>query len=427
MNGLKSVEDLQGLQDWFMLNNVGNIDLYIIAIILVLAMLTVLLVKKIKVPIVVGYVFLGIILSSSVIKQIPFLTNGVKDWYAFSIETFDYVPDLALAFIAFTIGSELSIKILKSLGKKIIFIVIFESMGAFIIVLLALLAIGQPFYLAIILGAIASATAPAATVMVLKEYNAQGPLTSTLLAVVGIDDAFALTLFSFAEPISLTKIAGNGQLSFINSFLEPLLEISGAILLGGIIGYISIKFIIRYEEMIYKVLILIATVLGTAGLAVSLDISPLISNMAVGFSYRNFATKNPGVAEYMEVFTIPLYAMFFILAGTKIRIAAVTSIGFLLIAVIYILSRMVGKVGGASLGAQLANAEPKIKKYIGMGLISQVGVAVALAYTVQKDYAAFPEVGLLVFNILLFTTAITEVVGPFMTRFAVIQSGESRL
>lgn len=98
MNGLKSVEDLQGLQDWFMLNNVGNIDLYIIAILLVLAMLTVLLVKRIKVPIVVGYVFLGIILSSSVKKQIPFLANGVKDWYAFSIETFDYVPDLALAY-----------------------------------------------------------------------------------------------------------------------------------------------------------------------------------------------------------------------------------------------------------------------------------------------------------------------------------------
>ncbi|QTL98098.1 cation:proton antiporter [Iocasia frigidifontis] len=425
MGSLKSVEDLQGLQDWFVLNGVSDIDLYIIALLIFLAMLIVLLVKKMHIPIVVGYVFLGMLLSVSVVNCLPFLSAEVKRWYAFSVETFDYIPDLALAFIAFTIGSELSIKILKNLGKKIILIVFFESIGAFLLVFLALLAIGQPFYLAIILGAIASATAPAATVMVLKEYNAQGSLTSTLLAVVGIDDALALTLFSFAEPISLIKISGTGSLSLSNAFFIPLCEVLVSVLLGGIIGFISIKLIVKYEDKTKKILILAATVIGTSAISVIWGISPLISNMAVGFSYRNFVDKNPGIAEYLEVFTIPLYAMFFILAGTKIRIMAVSSIGFLIMALVYTLARMIGKVGGASLGAYLADAEPKIKKYIGMGLLSQVGVAVALAYTVQKDYAAFPKIGLMVFNILLFTTALTEVIGPLMTKYAVIHSGEA--
>lgn len=426
MENLESVKDLQGLQDWFLYNQVSEIDLFVIAILIFFAMLVVMLVKRIKVPIVVGYVFLGMLFSSSFVHLIPYLSDISKSWYSFSIETFNYVPDIALSFIAFTIGSELSIKILKKLGKKIFLITIFESGGAFIIVTLALLAIGQPFYLAIILGAIASATAPAATVMVLKEYKAKGILTSTLLAVVGIDDAFALAIFSFAEPISLINASGTGELSFINAFLTPLAEVIGAVLIGLTIGYLSVRSIVKIEDVTKKVLLFVSSVIVASALSVFLDISPLITNMAVGFSYRNFTPKNPGVADYIEIITIPLYAMFFILAGTKIRLMAITSLSFLIIALIYTLARMIGKYSGASLGAYLSNAEPVVKKYIGMGLLSQVGVAVALAYTVQKDYAAFPKIGLLVFNILLFTTAITEVVGPLMTKYAILHSGEGK-
>ncbi|OCL27194.1 sodium:proton exchanger [Orenia metallireducens] len=421
---LKSVETLHELKQWLLLNQASNKELYIVGLLIVFALFVVLLTKRYRVPIVVGYVFLGILFSVSIIEQLPFLPDEIKEWYGYSVESFDYVADLALAFIAFTIGSELSIRILKSLGKKIALIVVFEAVGAFLLVTGAMLAFGQPFYLALILGSIASATAPAATVMVLKEYNAEGNLTSTLLAVIGIDDAVALAIFSFAEPISLIKASGSGELSIMNAFFEPLLEIVGAIGFGVLLGYISVKFIVKLEDKTKKVLTLVATVIGASATAVALHLSPLITNMCVGFAYRNFAKKNPGVAEDMETMTIPLYAMFFILAGTKIQIMQITKGGFVIIALVYTLSRVIGKVGGASLGAILAKADPEIKKYIGMGLLSQIGVAVALAYTVQRDFVELPEVGTLVFNILLFTTAITEVVGPLATKYAITKAGE---
>ncbi len=421
---LEAVTSLYDLQHWLLINQVSNKSLYVVGILIVFALSVVLLTKRFRVPIVVGYVFLGILFSVSIVKQLPFLSESQKEWYAFTIESFDYVADLALAFIAFTIGSELSIKILRNLGKKIIIIVLLESIGAFAIVIGAMLLIGQPFYLALILGAIASATAPAATVMVLKEYNAEGILTSTLLAVVGIDDAVALTIFSFAEPISLIRALNMGQLSLLNSFFEPLAEVVGAIAVGILIGFFSVRLIITFEDKTKKIITLTATVIGASASAVCFHLSPLITNMAVGFAYRNFTTKNPGIASYMETLTVPLYAMFFMLAGTKIKIMAVTSVSFLIVAIVYTLARIVGKVGGASLGAYLAGADERIKRYIGMGLLSQIGVAVALAYTVQRDFMEVPKVGLMVFNILLFTTAITEVVGPLATKYAITKAGE---
>ncbi|AGB40732.1 Kef-type K+ transport system, membrane component [Halobacteroides halobius DSM 5150] len=423
---LEAVNTLQELQHWLLTNQLSSKSLYIIGFFAVSALLIVLATKKLKVPIVVGYVFVGILFSGSVVKYFPFLSNLQTEWYTLIIENFSYVADVALAFIAFTIGSELSIKILKSLGKKILFIVLLESFGAFTLVTLGLLALGKPFYLALILGAIASATAPAATVMVLQEYNAEGSLTSTLLAVVGIDDAVALTIFSFAEPISLIRAQGTGSLSFTNAFLHPLLEVVGSIVCGLAIGYLSVKLMVNFEDKTKKVLTLTATVLGASSLAVLFELSPLIINMAVGFAYRNFVKKNLGIAEDLETLTIPIYAFFFMLAGTKIRITAVTSTTFLITSLVYTLTRATGKIGGASLGARLGQAEEKVKKYIGLGLLSQIGVAVALAYTVQRDFAAMPKVGLLVFNILLFTTAITEVVGPLAVKYAITKAGEAK-
>ncbi|GAB6137560.1 cation:proton antiporter [Halanaerobaculum tunisiense] len=421
---LESVQTLYELQHWILSNQVSNKALYIIGLFVVLALFIVLVTKKFKIPIVVGYVFLGMLFSVSIIKHLPFLAESQKEWYAFVIEEFNYIPDLALAFIAFTIGSELSIKILKSLGNKIIFIVLLESFGAFTLVMLGMIAIGKPFYLALILGAIASATAPAATVMVLREYNAEGRLTSTLMAVVGVDDAVALTIFSFAEPISLIQALGTGELSFTNAIFHPLFEVVGAVICGLGIGYLSVKMLVGFEDKTKKVLTLVATVLGSSAISVFFQLSPLITNMAVGFAYRNFAQKNIGIAEEIETLTIPLYALFFMLAGTKIKIGAITSAGFLVTAMVYTLTRIIGKVGGASLGAYFAKADDKIKRYVGLGLLSQIGVAVALAYTVQRDFAELPHIGLLVFNVLLFTTAITEIVGPLATKYAIFKAGE---
>lgn len=420
------VEKMEEIEHWFILNSVGDKALYVMGFLIFMSLLVVLLAKRFRVPIVVGYVFLGILLSIDVIKNLPFLTPTQKEWYIFTLDTFEYVSSVALAFIAFTIGSELSVKVLKRLGKSISFIALFEAVGAFLVVTLAVLAYGRPLYLALILGAIASATAPAATVMVLKEYKAEGVLTSMIMAVVGIDDAIALILFSLIEPIAFMQYSGGGNLQITHILGEPLIEIFGSIGMGLIVGYLSQLLITTFDDKTKKILTLVSTIVGASALATVFHLSPLITNMTVGFAYRNFARKNLGISDYMDTITTPLYAMFFILAGTEIRLSGIASISFLSIAFIYLLARVFGKVSGASLGAILGKAPDKVKKYIGFGLLPQSGVAIALAYTVQKDFVAAPKVGLLVFNTLLFTAALTEVFGPFATKYAITKAGEAQ-
>lgn len=419
------IEKLQSIEEWFLLNQVGDKFIYVIGFLIFAAFLVVLLAKKYRVPIVVGYVFLGILLSHDIVNKLTFLTAEQKEWYFFSLGNFEYIANIALAFIAFTIGSELSIKILKRLGKPIIFIALLEATGGFIIVTLAVLAIGQPLYLALILGSIASATAPAATVMVLKEYKAEGILSSMIMAVVGIDDAIALIIFSLMAPIAYIQYSGEGHLALSHIVGEPMIEIFGSILLGLIIGYLSQKLISTFEDDTKKILTLVTTIIGASAMALLLNFSPLITNMTVGFAYRNFARKNLGISNYLDTLTTPLYAMFFILAGTEIRLTSLASTSFLIVAFVYLIARVIGKISGARLGATIGQAPDKVKKYIGLALLPQSGVAIALAYSVQKHFVTAPKVGLLVFNVLLFTAALTEVFGPFATKYAVVKAGEA--
>lgn len=421
------VEQIQSIEEWFLLNHINNKLIYVAAFLIFSALLVVLLTKKFRIPIVVGYVFLGILLSHDIVNTIPFLTAQQKEWYFFSLSNFEYVANIALAFIAFTIGSELSIKILKRMGKPIFFIALLEAVGAFILVTLAVLAIGKPLYLALILGSIASATAPAATVMVLKEYKAEGVLTSMIMAVVGIDDAIALIIFSLMAPVAYIQYSGEGQLALSHILVEPMIEIFGSLIVGLLIGYLSQRLLSTLEDETKKIMTLITTIIGSSAIALLFGLSPLITNMAVGFAYRNFASKNLGISGLMDTLTTPLYAMFFILAGTEIRLSSIASASFLLVAFVYLIARVIGKVSGASLGATLGHAPEKVKKYIGFGLLPQSGVAIALAYSVQNHFVAAPEVGLLVFNTLLFTAALTEVFGPFATKYAVVKAGEAQV
>lgn len=419
------VEQLEELESWFTTYQYSDKVIYVVAILMVLALFVVLLAKKYRVPIVVGYVFLGILLSVDIIRWLPFLSPEQKSWYLFTINSFEYIANVALGFIAFTIGSELSVRVFKRLGKSITFVALLEAVGAFLVVTLAVLAIGKPLYLALILGAIASATAPAATVMVLREYKAEGVLTSMIMAVVGIDDALALIIFSIVEPMALNQYYGGGDIAVLQMLKDPFIEIFGSLAIGLLLGFVAQYFITQFEEQTKKILALVATVVGGSAIAILLHLSPLITNMAVGFAFRNFARKNLGIGEYMETLTTPLYALFFILAGMEIRLSSITSLSFLLVAFVYLGARIVGKVAGASLGAYLGQAPDVVKKYIGFGLLPQSGVAIALAYTVQKDFVDAPTVGLLVFNVLLFTAAMTEVYGPLATKYAIFKTGEA--
>jgi len=313
------------------------------------------------------------------------------------------------------------------LGKSIFYIVVIQSLAAFIFVAAAVYAFGWPLYMALLLGAIATATAPAATVMVLKEFNAEGPLTSTIMAVIGIDDAVALIFFSLISPLSYSLFQGEAVLHYREMFLLPLIEISGALIVGLLFGYLGQLLITGYEEKTKKILALITMILLSSSISIYFGFSALIANMAVGFAVRNFSKKNLQVSEYLDTLTIPLYALFFIIAGTEIRFSEMGSLSFLLISTIYFFARSVGKIGGATFAARISGATEAVKKYVGLGLLPQSGVAIALAYSVQKQYAEAPEIGLLIFNTLLFTAALTEVIGPLLTKYAVIQSGEGKV
>ena len=419
-------KEVSKIHEWLVVSNASDKEIYVLAFLVFMSLLVIFSAKKYKIPIVVGYVFLGILLSVDVIDWMPFLSHAQKEWYKFSLKNISYITNIALGFIAFTIGSELSVKLLKKMGKTIVYIVLLEATGAFALVFLAVLALGKPIYIGLLLGGIAAATAPAATVMVLKEYKAEGPLTSMIMAIVGIDDAIALILFSIVEPIAYSIHYGTKELTFLSSIGEPIIEITFSIILGLGLGYIGQKIIASQEDKTKKIMTFVTNIVVALGLSIYFNLSPLITNMLVGFAYRNFSRKNLGISDYLETMTIPIYAVFFILAGTEIRLSAIASISFLVLAFTYLFARMAGKVGGAYLGALIGKAPEKIKKYVGFGLFPQSGVAIALAYIVQKDFASDPNVGLLIFNTLLFTAALTEVIGPFATKYAVFSAGEAK-
>ncbi|MGM0381547.1 MAG: cation:proton antiporter [bacterium] len=418
-----TINQLTRFHEWFMVNQVADKELYLIGAMAFLALITIIISKKFKIPIVVGYVFLGIILSPDIVGLLPVSTLQIE-WYEFSISALNYIPNIALTFIAFTIGSELSIRMIRRLGKSIAAITIIQGLAAYGLVVLAVWLVGQPLYIALLLGAIASATAPAATVMVLEEYNAEGPLTSMIMAVVGIDDALALLIFSLTKPLALMLHFGDRSYSFETAIVHPMIEITLSIALGLILGYISQRYIVEIENKSKKIMALVSTLIGSSAVALFFNLSPLLTNMSVGFAFRNFPRRNPGIQKYVDTMTTPLYALFFILAGTEIRFGGVFSKTFLFVAGAYLLARVIGKYGGSYLGALLSGSSDTIRNYIGLGLFPQSGVAIALAYIVQRELASTPDVGLLIFNTLLVTAAITEIFGPLATRYAIKQAGE---
>jgi Kef-type K+ transport system membrane component KefB len=422
------INDLNDLQYWLIVNGVSHKIVFILGLLIVCTFLIHTLTKKLKIPSVVGYVLLGTLFSVSVLERIPLFSKGFVEWYSYLINSFNFVPTLAVSFISFTIGTSLSIKILKRLEFEFTMIVLLESIGAFVLVFLGMVAVGQPLYVALILGAIATATAPAATVMVLKEYGGEGELSATLMIVLALDEVLALIIFSFAEPISLISANPNLEFTLVNTFFLPLGKVVGAIMLGLVVGYYSQKLMATYHSKTRKVLLILATVFGVASLAVAMDMSHMIANLAVGFAYRNFAKKRLEIADRIDTLTIPLFAIYFILAGTKIEIGHITSEWFILVALVYAITRIIGKVGGASLGARLSNAPAKVSKYIGLGLLPQIGITIDLAYIIQQDFihlsAKAMEISLLVFNIILYTTVITEIIGPLATEYALNKSGE---
>lgn len=374
------------------------------------------LAQKGRLPSIIGFMVLGAILGPSILHL---LTEELQ-------HNLSFINDIALGFVALSIGLELSFTALRKQGAAIIWIIISESVFTAIIVtaVLGFLTGNWPF--AILFGAIAPASAPAGTVAIIQEYKAKGPLTQALYSVVGFDDGLGIVIFGFASAIAaqmLSNTSFSGQI-----LLVPLIEIAGSVLVGGILGALGGLLSSRIESKRETLTLVFGFVLIASGLANALHLSLILTNLVVGITLVNSQPQRTSrhVGESIAAVMPLLFTLFFLLAGAHLRLAAIPSLG--LIGLAYILARSFGLIGGAWIGSTIGRADPVIRKNVGLGILSQAGVAIGLALYVQRSFGAYGEMGVWIGTTIITTVTATsvifEIIGPIFTRLALTRAGE---
>ena len=417
-----------------------------VAILLLVALLSTRLVRILKLPNVTGYIVTGIIMGPFVFGLLfnNFTYDGIKESIIYQhVNTINWVSTVALGFIAFSIGTSFKKATIKALGKRVLIITALEALGATLLVLIVLLILHFifPDYISIelvlTLAAIASATAPAATLMVIKQYQARGPLVDTLLPVVALDDAAALILFAVLFQIANTFASGV-PLSIYTVLLKPLIEIAISLASGLVIG-LFISFMNRFFKSRNNRLIwCIFSVFAALGIYMlfkspvlgGFELSSLLTCMMAGAIYTNFVSDSNRTLDVMDRFTSPIYMMFFVISGASLDLTIFFNRNGLIviaIAATYVIFRFVGKWLGAFTGASITRCEEKIKKYLGFALIPQAGVAIGLAttaYTIFNKSHDTALAGSLILAIILTSTLIYELIGPMVAKFALNKAGE---
>ncbi len=409
---------------------------FLVGLILTVAFIGGRLSNRVRLPEVTGYIFVGIFLKL-------FLDLlGLIEHERLELllgEHLGQIPQMTLALIAFIIGGSLPIGRLKRLGRGIAWIGMMEGFGAFVCVtvLTFLIAphvwavpptegispIKSVFAFALLLGALSAATAPAATVAVIRELRARGDVTTTLLGVVGFDDAVALFIFTFASAIASGLLAVGARVGsgFYETVALPLIDIFGAALLGigmGFVAHWGSRFARSKRETTVGAL---GFVLLSGGIAIGLGISPLFTNMFAGFTLINFSSRNIRIFRSLGDIDAPIYAMFFTLAGTHLEFSNLGMLGA--IGAVYVVARFGGKLFGVRIGARLGHSSPIVGKYLGFGLLPQAGVAIGLVLVAQTN-PAFASFAPMLTNIILGTVAVNELVGPPLTAYALRKAGE---
>lgn len=385
--------------------------LFYIAIVLFAGMFFAKILAKFKLPNVTGYLIAGLIIGPSILGIIP--KEGA--------DKLSIISEAALSFIAYSIGSEFNIENLKNVGKGVIVVTILEALTAVALVDISMIFIfKQPVPFSLVLGAIAAATAPAATLMVIRQYKAKGPVVNTLLPVVAMDDAVGIIAFGISTTIAKAILNNSTNISVFKIIFIPLLEIFFALLLGFIMGiiltYLSKKA--RGEDSLLS--IIIAVLFATTGIAIRFELSSLLACMMVGATLINIAPNNKRAFTTVERFTPPVLISFFTIAGVQLDLSILKDVGFLGIA--YVIIRVAGKMLGAYLGARISKFPSTVQKYLGYTLIPQAGVAIGLSMVAQ-DTLPDPY-GVRIRTIVLAGTVIYELVGPMITKMALIKAGE---
>jgi len=371
-----------------------------------------------KSPLIVGYIVAGAILGPAVLNMISHR----------QIESMNVINTITLSFLGFGIGGELKLKELKKLGKSIVIIVLFEATAAFLVVGLATGFVLKSVSMGLIYGALASATAPAGTVDVIRQYKAKGNLTSTLYAVMGLDDIYALIIYTLSIPLALILLDKShiADVSVISSLAHAGLEILLELGIGTAVGFVTVIIAKKIHNRTTLLLFTLGIILMNCGISQKLEISPILMNMAAGIVIVNFNSVVAGkIFSTLGDWSPPIYVWFFVLVGTRLDFELI--IDYSLLVVVYILARSLGKWSGAFTGAKISHAPVKTVKYLGFTLLSQAGVAIGLALAASNSLT---EIGLKkyatqVMGVMTATTFLIMLVGPVLAKIALVKAGET--
>ncbi len=386
--------------------------------------------KPLKLPSVTAYLIAGVLVGPYCLGAFGF--NGVGFNSSESVEHLSIVADVALGFIAFSIGNEFRLADLKKTGKQALVIGIFQAIIATLFVDLVLLALYfiMPGIITIpqliTLGAIATATAPAATLMVVRQYKAHGPLTKLLLPIVALDDAVGLIVFAVSFGIAKTLVSG--KMDLVSILLNPLIEIACSLLLGAVMGWALTQLEKLFNSNTNRLNLTIAAVFLTVSISmlhleigfVHISFSSLLACMMLGTVFCNICELSHDLMTASDKWTSPLFALFFVISGAELDLSVFTNVAIVGIGVVYILFRSLGKYSGTFVSAKMTSCEPQICKYLGITLLPQAGVALGMCATAMQ----LGEQGELIRNITLFAVLVYEMVGPLLTRQALAAAGE---
>jgi Kef-type K+ transport system membrane component KefB len=381
--------------------------------------------RKVKLPSLIGYMMLGVVLGVSCLNVL-----GEE-----SLEHLKFITEMSLGFVAFAIGSELNLKSLGKQGSGIISIILCESFGAFLVVFVGIYAITGDLPLALMFAAIAPASAPAGTVAVIHEYKAKGSLTKVLYAVVGFDDALAIGIYAVAAALArgmLSREVGAETAGFQVAFFGVVQEIGLSLLVGVGIGLAFSALVARLRSNAEVFVLVFGAVAAGVGLSLYLHTSLILTNMVIGFILSNLRREEEvrRVMQPVSQFMPLIFVLFFGLAGSHLNLRMLPSLG--LVGVAYILCRTFGLMAGSRLGAVIGGAEDKIRKYVGLGILSQAGVAIGLALITKEQFAALhlkhaSIIGSVLITTVTATSIVFEIVGPLLTKIALQKAGEIKV
>lgn len=406
-------------------------------------------VRLFKLPAVTAYLVAGLLIGPFLLGKIDLsFMNAGFDHFGFSPADFgladgttknmalEIISSVALGFIAFSIGNEFRMSELKTIGKQATVIGILQAVVTTLIVDASLIGLHfiLPEYIslemAIVLGAIASATAPAATLMVVRQYKAKGPLTDLLLPIVALDDAVGLVLF--AVSFGVAKALKSGTISLISVLVNPLLEVLLSLLLGSVMGWLFSQCEKMFHSNSKRMSLSITFVMFTVALSMirfnigelHVGFSSLLVCMMLGTVFCNICDFSADIMERCDKWTAPLFLLFFVISGAELRLDILKEIPVLVVGIVYIIFRSAGKYFGAFFSSRMVKCDSNIQKYLGITLFPQAGVALGMSAIVMSDSAFDTSEGVLVRNIILFSVLVYELIGPMLTKIALTKAGE---